>query len=62
VRVSILSTSPVEMNSGTRTTAPVSRVAGLVPPLEVSPRSPGSVSVTSSTTKLGGVTDSGTLL
>ncbi len=43
-------------NSGTRTTAPVSSVAGLPPPPEVSPRTPGSVSVIFSSTKFGGCT------
>ena len=39
--------SPMLTNSGTRTFAPVSSVAGLSPPPEaVSPRRPGSVSVT----------------
>src|SRR5690606_19222833 len=42
-RVSTLITSSWPTNSGTRTTAPVSRVAGLPPPPEVSPRTPGSV-------------------
>ena len=41
-------------NSGTLTCAPVSSVAGFVPPPEaVSPRRPGSVSVTSRSTALG---------
>jgi len=34
--------------------APVSTMAGLVAPVAVSPLKPGSVSVTSSSTKLGG--------
>src|SRR5690606_3862595 len=55
-RVSTLITSSWPTNSGTRTTAPVSRVAGLPPPPEVSPRTPGSVSVIFSSTKFGGVT------
>ncbi len=39
------------MKSGTRTSRPVSRVASLVtPPLAVSPRTPGSVDVTVSST------------
>src|SRR5690554_2503056 len=55
-RVSTFSTSPIVINSGTLTTAPVDRVAGLEPPWAVSPFMPGSVSTTSSSTKLGGVT------
>src|SRR5688500_19442613 len=47
-------------NSGTRTTAPVSSVAGLPPPPEVSPRTPGSVSTIFSSTKFGGCTAIGT--
>ena len=44
-------------NKGTPLTVyPVESVAGLVPPVAVSPLSPGSVSVTSNSTKLGGVT------
>jgi len=39
-------------NSGTLTVAPVSSVAGLLPPPDaVSPRTPGSVCVTSSSTE-----------
>src|SRR5690606_9371413 len=55
-RVSTLITSSCPTNSGTRTTAPVSSVAGLPPPPEVSPRTPGSVWVILSSTKFGGVT------
>src|SRR5690606_10510266 len=55
-RVSTLITSSWPTNSGTRTTAPVSSVAGLPPPPEVSPRTPGSVWVIWSSTKFGGVT------
>src|SRR3546814_7471722 len=55
-RVSTLITSSWPTNSGTRTTAPVSSVAGLPPPPEVSPRTPGSVSVIFSSTKFGGMT------
>lgn len=44
VRVSTRIVSPSLMNSGTRTTAPVSSLAGLAPPVAVSPRNPGSVS------------------
>ena len=55
-RVSTLIFSPWPTNSGTRTTAPVSSLAGLPPPPDVSPRTPGSVSVISSSTKIGGVT------
>jgi hypothetical protein len=60
VRVSMRSTSPSLMNSGTRTTAPVSIFAGLLPPVAVSPRTPGSVSTTLSSMCGGGVTTSGT--
>ena len=43
-RVSTLTLSPMSTKSGTLIVAPVSSVAGLVPPPEaVSPRSPGSV-------------------
>src|SRR3546814_1933614 len=49
-RVSTLITSSWPTNSGTRTTAPVSSVAGLPPPPAVSPRTPGSVSVIFSST------------
>ena len=45
--------SPSLMKMGTLISAPVSRVAGLVTLVAVSPRTPGSVSVTSSSTKLG---------
>ena len=50
LRVSTLSRSPSSTNNGTLTTAPVSRVAGLLPPWAVSPLTPGSVSVTVNTT------------
>ncbi len=50
-RVSTLTRSPMFTNSGTCTSAPVSSVAGLLPPPEaVSPLTPGSVWVTSSST------------
>src|SRR5919107_1250260 len=55
-RVSTLTRSPTLMKSGTCTTTPVSRVAGLVPPVAVSPLSPGSVSETSRSTCAGGST------
>src|SRR5690606_25473449 len=55
-RVSTLISSSWLTNSGTRTPAPVSSVAGLPPPPEVSPRRPGSVSVIFSSTKFGGWT------
>jgi hypothetical protein len=46
--------SPMFTNRGTWIVAPVSSVAGLLPPPEaVSPRRPGSVSVTSSSTDDG---------
>src|SRR5437016_5358955 len=61
VRVSMRITSPSLMKSGTRTTAPVSSLAGFWPPVAVSPRSPGSVSMTLSSMCGGGVTTSGTL-
>jgi uncharacterized membrane protein YcaP (DUF421 family) len=48
--------SPICTNSGTLTTAPVDRVAGLPPVPAVSPFRPGSVSMISSSTKFGGVT------
>src|SRR4030095_8900295 len=47
-RVSPFSCSPVVMNSGTWIWAPVSSVAGLVPPVERSPCRPGSGCSTSS--------------
>ena len=59
MRVSTLITSLFCTNSGTRTVAPVSSLAGLPPPPEVSPRMPGSVSTIWSSTKFGGVTMSG---
>src|SRR5215207_3550120 len=49
-------TWPSSMKSGTCTVAPVSRVAGLVPPVAVSPRMPGAVRVTVSSTKEGSST------
>src|SRR3954453_15766679 len=53
-RVSTLTLSPMSTKSGKLTVAPVSRVAGLVPPPEaVSPRRPGSGWGTSSTTEGG---------
>src|SRR5207302_1188720 len=61
VRVSMRITSPSLMKSGTRTTAPVSSLAGFWPPVAVSPRSPGSVSMTLSSMCGGGVTTSGSL-
>src|SRR3990167_8924733 len=61
VRVSTLMQSPSLRNKGTRTTAPVSNLAALLPPAAVSPRTPGSVSTIFSTTKLGGSTVSGSL-
>src|SRR3990167_8869656 len=56
-RVSTLMISSWPTNKGTLTVAPVSSLAGLPPPPEVSPRTPGSVSTISNTTKLGGTTD-----
>lgn len=55
-RVSTLIVSPIWINKGTRTTAPVLNVAGFPPVPAVSPFRPGSVSTTSNSTKLGGVT------
>jgi hypothetical protein len=53
-RVSTLTLSPMSTKSGTLIVAPVSSVAGLVPPPEaVSPRRPGSVWETSSSTEAG---------
>ncbi len=43
----IINLSPILINNGTFTTAPVDKVAGFVPPPDVSPLRPGSVSVTS---------------
>src|SRR5262249_13068269 len=59
VRVSTLTTSPSLRNNGTWTTAPVSSVAGLVPPWAVSPRTPGSVRAIASSTKFGSSTAAG---
>src|SRR5690606_17263978 len=56
VRVSMRTLSPCSTKSGTCTTSPVSRVAGLVAPVAVSPLKPGSVWVTSSSTKVGSST------
>ena len=50
MRVSTRIFSPVVMNSGTWICAPVSRVAGLVPPVDRSPCRPGSVWLTVSST------------
>ena len=50
-------TWPSSMKSGTCTVAPVSSVAGLVAPVAVSPRTPGSVRVTASSTKDGSSTE-----
>ncbi len=60
MRVSTRMTSPSFRNSGTRTTAPVSSLAGFWPPVAVSPRTPGSVSTILSSTCAGALTDSGT--
>jgi hypothetical protein len=58
--VSTLTRSPMLTNSGTWTVAPVSSVAGLLPPPEaVSPRTPGSVCVTSSSTDAATCTSEG---
>src|SRR5215212_3113777 len=55
-RVSTLTWSPTLTKSGTCTMTPVSRVAGLVPPVAVSPLRPGSVSETPRSTCAGGST------
>src|SRR5579863_2337678 len=60
VLVSTLILSPVEMNSGTWIVAPVSSVAGLVPPVDRSPCTPGSVWLMVSSTAAGRSTYSGT--
>ena len=53
-RVSTFTRWPMSTKSGTLIVAPVSSVAGLLPPPEaVSPRRPGSVCVTSSSTEAG---------
>src|SRR5438309_2804482 len=46
-------------NRGTCTTAPVSSVAGLLPPVTVSPRNPGAVSMTRRSTAFGNSTPIG---
>ena len=51
--MSTLTFSPVVMNSGTWTVAPVSSVAGLVPPVERSPWRPGSVDLQVTETEPG---------
>ena len=56
MRVSIFNLSPISMNSGTCRVKPVSTVAGLVVLEAVSPLKPGSVAVTSSSTKFGAST------
>src|SRR5579883_399832 len=53
-RVSTRTLSPSFRKSGTCTTAPVSSVAGLVPPVAVSPRIPGSVDEIARIAKFGG--------
>src|SRR5215212_12156484 len=53
-RVSTRTLSPALIKSGTCTTIPVSRVAGLEPPVAVSPLRPGSVSDTPRSTCAGG--------
>src|SRR5829696_2564122 len=55
-RVSTRTRSPTLTKSGTCTTTPVSSVAGLLPPVAVSPLRPGSVSATSRSTCAGGST------
>ena len=55
--MSIFIFSPSFINRGTCTVAPVSTVAALVTFVAVSPFTPGSVSVTRSSTKLGGSTE-----
>ena len=59
-RVSTRTTSPMLTNSGTWIRAPGLEHAGLLPPPEaVSPRTPGSVSVTSRSIALGSCTSAG---
>ena len=53
--------SPLVMNNGTWISKPVSSRAGLVPPLDRSPCSPGSVYSTVSSTDAGSSTNSGVL-
>jgi hypothetical protein len=55
--VSTLTFSPWLMNSGTWISWPVSRVAGLVRPVALSPARPGSVNVTTSSTEAGSSTN-----
>ena len=50
VRVSILMVSPLLTKKGTLTFKPVSKVAGFVPPVAVSPFTPGGVSITFNST------------
>ena len=57
--MSTVTISPSEINKGTLIMAPVERVAGLLPPLAVSPFTPVSVLVISKLTKTGGTTDMG---
>ena len=57
--MSTLTFSPVVRNSGTWISAPVSNVAGFVPPVERSPCSPGSVWEITSSTDVGSSTYSG---
>src|SRR5262249_56593076 len=59
VRVSTLIFSPVVMNNGTWIWTPVCSVAGLVPPVDRSPWTPGSVWLTVSSTAAGSSTYSG---
>jgi len=60
LRVSTRTASPSSMKSGTWTTTPDSRVAGLLPPPEaVSPFNPGSVWVTFISIALGTCTSAG---
>src|SRR6185312_14646429 len=58
-RVSTLTRSPVVTNSGTWISAPVSSVAGFVPPVDRSPCRPGSVWLIVSSTLAGSSTYSG---
>src|SRR5690606_1265621 len=53
LRVSTFTRSPCSTNRGAFTTSPVSSVTGLVAPVRVSPLTPGSASVTSSSTAAG---------
>ena len=54
-----MTSSPSDTNRGTFIIAPVESVAGFVPPVAVSPFTPGSVCVIFRSTKVGATTDIG---